>query len=69
MLPSGIELRGGHDEAGEHDDAERAGDGGGGTVLARGRIGYYNGSRPHSALSGQTPNEAYGAGETMRLAA
>jgi putative transposase len=32
-------------------------------------IGYYNGSRPHSALSGQTPNEAYGAGETMRLAA
>ena len=32
-------------------------------------IGYYNGSRPDSALSGQTPDEAYGAGETMRLAA
>ncbi len=32
-------------------------------------IVYYNGSRPHSALSGQTPNEAYGAGDMMRLAA
>ena len=32
-------------------------------------IGYYNGSRPVSVLSGQTPDGAHGAGETMRLAA
>ena len=32
-------------------------------------IGYYNAGRPHSALAGQTPDEAYGAGETTRLAA
>ena len=25
-----------------------------------GWFGYYNGSRPHSALLGQTPDEAYG---------
>ena len=29
-------------------------------------IGYYNADRPHSALAGQTPDEAYGANE-MRL--
>jgi putative transposase len=32
-------------------------------------IGYYNAGRPHSALAGLTPDEAYGAGETTRLAA
>jgi transposase InsO family protein len=32
-------------------------------------IGYYNAARPHSGLGGQTPDEAYGTGETMRLAA
>jgi putative transposase len=35
-------------------------------------IGYYNAGRPHSALAGQTPDEAYEAyeaSETMRLAA
>jgi len=32
-------------------------------------IGYYNANRPHSGLGGQTPNEAYGVGELMRLAA
>jgi putative transposase len=32
-------------------------------------IGYYNAGRPHSALAGQTPNEAYGADEMTRLAA
>lgn len=32
-------------------------------------IGYYNADRPHSALGGQTPDEAYGLGEMMRLAA
>jgi putative transposase len=32
-------------------------------------IGYYNADRPHSALGGQTPDEAYAASETMRLAA
>ena len=32
-------------------------------------IGYYNAGRPHSALAGQTPDEAYGADETTRLAA
>jgi putative transposase len=32
-------------------------------------IGYYNAGRPHSALAGQTPNEAYEAGEMTRLAA
>ena len=33
------------------------------------RIGYYNVGRPHSALTGRTPNEAYGANEAERLAA
>ncbi|MFC7694174.1 IS3 family transposase [Paeniroseomonas aquatica] len=32
-------------------------------------IGYYNAGRPHSALGGADPDEAYGAGETTRLAA
>lgn len=32
-------------------------------------IGYYNAARPHSGLGGRTPDEAYGPGETMRLAA
>lgn len=32
-------------------------------------IGYYNAGRPHSGLGGQTPNEAYGVGEMIRLAA
>jgi putative transposase len=32
-------------------------------------IGYYNAKRPHSGLRGQTPDEAYGMGELMRLAA
>ena len=32
-------------------------------------IGYYNAGRPHSALAGQTPDEAYGAEEVTRLAA
>ena len=32
-------------------------------------IGYYNARRPHSALAGRTPDEAYGAGEMKRLAA
>jgi putative transposase len=32
-------------------------------------IGYYNAGRPHSGLGGQTPNEAYGVGNMMRLAA
>ena len=32
-------------------------------------IDYYNANRPHSGLGGQTPDEAYGVGELMRLAA
>jgi putative transposase len=32
-------------------------------------IGYCNAGRPHSALAGQTPNEAYGADAMTRLAA
>ena len=32
-------------------------------------IGYYNAGRPHSALAGQTPDEAYEAGKMERLAA
>jgi putative transposase len=32
-------------------------------------IGYYNAGRPHSAVAGRTPNEAYGAGVVERLAA
>ena len=35
-------------------------------------IGYYNTRRPHSALAGRTPDEAYAGSETMditRLAA
>ena len=32
-------------------------------------ISYYNGQRPHSALAGQTPDEAYGITNTTRLAA
>ena len=32
-------------------------------------IGYYNARRPHSALAGRTPDEAYGTGEMKRLAA
>ncbi len=32
-------------------------------------IGYYNAGRPHSALAGQTPNEAYGAKGIEKLAA
>jgi transposase InsO family protein len=31
-------------------------------------IGYYNAGRPHSRLGGQTPDEAYGVEEVMRLA-
>jgi len=32
-------------------------------------IVYCNANRPHSGLGGKTPNEAYGVGELMRLAA
>ena len=32
-------------------------------------VGYYNAGRPHSSLGGQTPDEAYGVGENMKLAA
>jgi putative transposase len=32
-------------------------------------IGYYNTRRPHSTLAGRTPDEAYGASVTERLAA
>jgi putative transposase len=32
-------------------------------------IGYYNARRPHSALAGRTPNEAYAANEVEKLAA
>jgi putative transposase len=32
-------------------------------------IGYYNARRPHSTLEGRTPDEAYGAMKTERLAA
>jgi putative transposase len=32
-------------------------------------IGYYNGGRPHSALEGRTPDEAYRVDEVTRLAA
>ena len=32
-------------------------------------IGYYNARRPHSTLAGRTPDKAYGAGVTERLAA
>jgi len=32
-------------------------------------IGYYNARRPHSTLGGRTPNEAYDATQTERLAA
>ena len=32
-------------------------------------IGYYNGGRPHSALAGCTPDEAYGVNEVEKLAA
>ena len=32
-------------------------------------IGYYNAGRPHSALAGHTPDEAYGAGGREQLAA
>jgi putative transposase len=32
-------------------------------------IDYYNAGRPHSALAGQTPDEAYGANEVQKLAA
>lgn len=32
-------------------------------------IGYYNTGRPHSALAGQTPDEAYEANAMTRLAA
>lgn len=32
-------------------------------------IGYYNARRPHSTLAGRTPDEAYRATETMKLAA
>jgi putative transposase len=32
-------------------------------------ISYYNTARPHTALAGQTPDEAYGADEMTRLAA
>jgi putative transposase len=32
-------------------------------------IGYYNAGRPHSALAGQTPDEAYGVEQRERLAA
>jgi putative transposase len=33
------------------------------------RINYYNTRRPHSALAGRTPDEAYEATEMERLAA
>ena len=32
-------------------------------------IGYYNAGRPHSALKGRTPDDAYGADVVTRLAA
>ena len=32
-------------------------------------IGYYNGGRPHSALAGHTPDEAYAVNEVEKLAA
>ena len=32
-------------------------------------IGYYNAGRPHSALEGRTPDEAYGVDAVTRLAA
>jgi len=32
-------------------------------------IGYYNARRPHSALAGRTPDEAYAANEVEKLAA
>jgi putative transposase len=32
-------------------------------------IGYYNVKRLHSALAGQSPDEAYGANEVEKLAA
>jgi putative transposase len=32
-------------------------------------IGYYNGGRPHSALAGRTPDEAYAVNEVEKLAA
>jgi putative transposase len=32
-------------------------------------IGYYNTRRPHSALAGQTPEEAYGGRDVLKLAA
>ena len=32
-------------------------------------VGYYNTRPPHSTLAGRTPDEAYGAGVTERLAA
>ena len=32
-------------------------------------ISYYNARRPHSALAGHTPDEAYGIAELERLAA
>jgi putative transposase len=32
-------------------------------------IGYYNAGRPHSALAGRTPDEAYAANEANKLAA
>jgi putative transposase len=32
-------------------------------------VGYYNAGRPHSALAGRTPDEAYGANEMEALAA
>jgi putative transposase len=32
-------------------------------------MGYYNGQRPHSALAGRTPDEAYGIMDMTRLAA
>ena len=32
-------------------------------------ISYYNARRPHSALAGRTPNEAYGIDVIQRLAA
>jgi putative transposase len=32
-------------------------------------ITYYNACRPHAGLDGRTPNEAYGADTTLKLAA